>query len=97
VIRPLLPGQAQRLIFGHPDRDRAQQFALMHDGDAHVAAGHRRHRLANDRQRARVRAAVRPSLGAELVIHPQPHDDLLGLRSRPTGKDPGAATRARSP
>ena len=56
----LLPGRAQRLILGHLDRDRAQQLALVHDGDAQVGVGQRRHRSGHRRAARRRRTARLP-------------------------------------
>ena len=98
------PGRAQRLILGHPDRDRAQQLALVHDRDAHVGVGQRRHRLAVDRQRSHVRAAAgrppdaacrrRPRGGARRrpAATPRP----ARRRSPPPRSAPSAAARPRS-
>ena len=60
----LLPGRAQRLVFGHLDRDRVQQRRLVHHRHAHLGARQGGQRLPGDGQavdglRARVHAARR--------------------------------------
>jgi hypothetical protein len=54
----LFAGWAERLVFGHDDRDRAQQFALVYYRDADLTVWQRRQRLAINAQRAFALVAV---------------------------------------
>ena len=70
----------------HPDRDRAQQLALMQHRDAQVRAGHRRHRLAIARapggRSRRCPAAERRPPARSSSSDPQPHHGPLGAGPR---------------